>query len=99
MTVHRTPNAQDLALVMEAIERLGFEPVALMKSLLQRDGVLPNGTCVGFRWLDKHNGNGPVQTWSTWSFAVEDGTARLFSGLYDLEDRNAAIDAAREDLR
>lgn len=80
-----TPNAQDIAAVLQEVERIGFEPCAVLKSNRVGGGILPNGTAVGFRWINGH------ESWSVWRFAVERGEARLTGLGYDLVSRAEAF--------
>ena len=94
-----TPNAQDMAAVMAEVERIGFEPCAVLKSNRVGGGLLPNGTAVGFRWMDgaRFGVEGPVETWSVWTWCLHrDGTVSLNGLHYDLVERDVAFGRASE---
>lgn len=96
---YSTPNAQDIALAMDEIERIGFEPCAVLKSNRVGEGLLPNGTAVGFRWISgaRFGVEGHVESWSVWTWCrLESGTVSLNGLSYDIIERDAAFSRAAE---
>lgn len=99
---YNTDHARNMAGVMAEVERIGFEPCCVLSSNDIGEGVLSNGTAVGFRWLPgaRWGVEGPVETWSVWTWTRnESGTIGLNGVRYDLVERDVAFAHAADRCR